>query len=236
MNGFIGAITQDDLMGFFVRLFIILMILPLHEYAHAWTAHKLGDDTAMYQGRLTLNPLVHIDPVGALCLLLGGFGWAKPVPIDPSRFTRKHSMRFGVAITALAGPVSNLIAGYIGMIIYRLFVGSKYFLNYIADVANGESLKNGPQLIATMLSVFVTVNIGLAVFNLLPVPPLDGSKIISYFTSPKVDRWFQQNQQVISIVFLILVVSPVLGKPISFISGKIFNLFWFLTNWIPFSV
>lgn len=236
MNGFIGAITQEDLMGVFVRLFIVLMILPLHEYAHAWTAHKLGDDTAMYQGRLTLNPLVHIDPVGALCLLIGGFGWAKPVPIDPSRFSRKHSMRFGVAITALAGPVSNLIAGYIGMIIYRLFIGSKYYMNYLMAVAGGESVKNSPMLLATMLSVFVTVNIGLAVFNLIPVPPLDGSKIVSYFTSPKVDRWFQQNQQIISIVFLFLVVSPVLGRPISFVSEKIFGLFVILTNWVPVSV
>ncbi|MBQ6041443.1 MAG: site-2 protease family protein [Oscillospiraceae bacterium] len=236
MNGFIGAITQEDLMGVFVRLFIVLMILPLHEYAHAWTAHKLGDDTAMYQGRLTLNPLVHIDPVGALCLLIGGFGWAKPVPIDPTRFSRKHSMRFGVAITALAGPVSNLIAGYIGMIIYRLFIGSKYYMNYLMAVAGGESVKNSPMLLATMLSVFVTVNIGLAVFNLIPVPPLDGSKIVSYFTSPKVDRWFQQNQQIISIVFLFLVVSPVLGRPISFVSEKIFGLFVILTNWVPVSV
>lgn len=236
MNGFIGAITQEDLMGVFVRLFIVLMILPLHEYAHAWTAHKLGDDTAMYQGRLTLNPLVHIDPVGALCLLIGGFGWAKPVPIDPTRFSRKHSMRFGVAITALAGPVSNLIAGYIGMIIYRLFIGSKYYMNYLTAVAGGESVKNSPMLLATMLSVFVTVNIGLAVFNLIPVPPLDGSKIVSYFTSPKVDRWFQQNQQIISIVFLFLVVSPVLGRPISFVSEKIFGLFVILTNWVPVSV
>lgn len=236
MNGFIGAITQDDLMGFLVRLFIILMILPLHEYAHAWTAHKLGDDTAMYQGRLTLNPLVHIDPVGALCLLVGGFGWAKPVPIDPSRFSRKHSMRFGVAITALAGPVSNLIAGYIGMILYRLFIGSKYYMNYLMAAAGGETLKNSPQLLAEMLQIFVTVNIGLAVFNLIPIPPLDGSKIVSYFTSPKVDRWFQQNQQIISIVFLILVVSPVLGTPIRFVSQKIFGLFVFLTNWVPGSV
>jgi hypothetical protein len=100
-------------MGYLVRLFIIFMILPIHEFAHAWTAHKLGDDTAKYQGRLTLNPIAHLDPIGAICLLIGGFGWAKPVPIDPSRFSRKHSLRFGVAITALAGPVSNLIVAVV---------------------------------------------------------------------------------------------------------------------------
>ena len=109
-------------------------------------------------------------------------------------------------------------------------------MNYLMAVAGGETLKNSPQLLAEMLQIFVTVNIGLAVFNLIPIPPLDGSKIVSYFTSPKVDRWFQQNQQIISIVFLILVVSPVLGTPIRFVSQKIFGLFVFLTNWIPVSV
>ena len=103
-------------------------------------------------------------------------------------------------------------------------------------MAGGESVKNSPQLLAMMLQIFVTVNIGLAVFNLIPIPPLDGSKIVSYFTSPKIDRWFQQNQQVVSIVFLILVVSPVRGTPIHFISEKIFGLFVFLTNWLPVSV
>ena len=229
----ITSLSQENMVKYLVRLFIIFMILPLHEYAHARTAYKLGDDTAMYQGRMTLNPISHIDPIGALCLLLGGFGWAKPVPIDPTRFNRKHSMRFGVAITALAGPVSNLIAAFIGMIVFRIYILSSVYTNYVTDAAAGEAVKNGPQLLFIMLSSFVSINIGLAVFNLIPIPPLDGSKVIGYFTGPKADRWFAQNAQIIRIVFLILIVTPVLSIPLGFLSNLIFNGFWFLTNWVP---
>ena len=228
-----GNISQTQLMGYLVRLFIIFMILPIHEFAHAWTAHKLGDDTAKYQGRLTLNPIAHIDPIGAICLLIGGFGWAKPVPIDPSRFTRKHSVRFGVAITALAGPVSNLIVAFLGMIGLRFFECSDYYNTYIADYAAGEAISSAPAMIGTMFYAFVTINIGLAVFNLIPIPPLDGSKILGYFTSAKVDRWFIQNEQIVRIIFLVILVSPVLSVPLNFVEGIIFQLFTFLTDWIP---
>ena len=229
----LSRLTQLDLIEYLVRLFIIFLILPLHEYAHARTAYKLGDDTAMYQGRMTLNPISHIDPIGALCLLLGGFGWAKPVPIDPSRFNRKHSMRFGVAVTALAGPVSNLIAGFIGMILYRIYMLSSLYQNYEIEKAAGETVRNGPELVYFMLYMFVTINIGLAIFNLIPIPPLDGSKILGYFTSAKVDRWFAQNAAIIRIVFLFLIVSRVLSVPLDFLSTLVYKGFWFLTNWIP---
>lgn len=227
------GLSQSDLMGYLVRLFIIFLILPIHEFAHAWTAYKLGDETAKYQGRLTLNPIAHIDPIGAICLLIGGFGWAKPVPIDPSRFTRKHSVRFGVAITALAGPVSNLIVAFLGMIGLRIFECTSYYNNYWNDMAAGEAISNAPDMIDSMLYAFVLINIGLAVFNLIPIPPLDGSKILGYFTSAKVDRWFIRNEQIIRIVFLVVLVSPILHGPLNFVEGQIFRLFTFLTNWIP---
>lgn len=228
-----GGLTQADLMGYLVRLFIIFLILPIHEFAHAWTAHKLGDDTAKYQGRLTLNPIAHLDPIGAICLLIGGFGWAKPVPIDPTRFTRKHSMRFGVAITALAGPLSNLIVAFLGMVGLRFFKCSDYYNTYWEQYVSGEAISNAPDMIYWMLYAFVTINIGLAIFNLVPIPPLDGSKILSYFTSAKVDRWFIRNEQIVRIVFLVVLVSPILHGPLGFVEDKVFELFTLMTNWIP---
>lgn len=226
---------QYSILQIFVNLFIIFLILPLHEYAHAWAACKLGDDTATYQGRMTLNPLAHIDPMGAICMLLFGFGWAKPVPIDPSRFSRKHSIRFGVAITALAGPVSNLIAALIGKIIIRFYQCSPYFTDFFAENPDTTelTLSATPLLIYYFLYIFISVNIGLAVFNLLPIPPLDGSKVIGYFTSAKVDRWFQQNAQLIHFVFLIVLCTGILSVPINFVANLIDGLFDLLTIWVP---
>ena len=229
----LGSMSQAELMGYLVRLVIIFLILPIHEFAHAWTAYKLGDDTAKYQGRLTLNPIAHLDPIGAICLMIGGFGWAKPVPIDPTRFTRKRSMRFGVAITALAGPLSNLIVAFLGMIGLRVFQCSDYYNSYWDQYIAGEAISNAPDIIYSMLYAFVTINIGLAIFNLVPIPPLDGSKILSYFTSANVDRWFIRNEQIVRIVFLILLVTPILHGPLNFVEGKVFDLFTLLTNWIP---
>ena len=233
MSSLLGGLTTEKVFELLVRLFIIFMILPIHEFAHAWSAYKLGDDTAKYQGRLTLNPFAHLDPIGAICMLVAGFGWAKPVPIDPSRFSRKHSVRFGVAITALAGPLSNLIVSFIGMIGLRFYVCSDYYTEFWQTSLAGEAVSNAPEIIEAILYAFVTINIGLAVFNLIPIPPLDGSKILSYFTSAKVDRWFIQNEQIVRIIFLIVLVSPILRTPLGWAQNGIFNLWWMLTNWIP---
>ncbi|MBQ5334855.1 MAG: site-2 protease family protein [Oscillospiraceae bacterium] len=228
-----GTWTQQDMMQVLVRLIIIMLILPLHEFAHAWTAHKLGDDTASYRGRMTLNPIAHIDPIGALLLLFTGFGWAKPVPIDPTRFNRKHSIRFGVAITALAGPVSNLIAALIGMIGLRIYLISDVYGNYLEALGAGEAVRSTPYIIFLSLMYFVSINIGLALFNLIPVPPLDGSKVVGYFTSAKVDRWFIENQQIVRIVFLVLVFSGLLGRPLGWLSDKVYSFLVLITDWIP---
>ncbi len=206
------------------------MILPLHECAHAWSAKKLGDHTAEYQGRLTLNPIAHIDPIGSLCLILTGFGWAKPVPINPLNF-RKY--RAGIALTAAAGPISNLIAAFIGMIAFRFVMAIPYGGETLIDFLN----QTGPLYFAYLiLSYFISINIGLAIFNLIPIPPLDGSKVLSYFTSAEFDRKVQQYQMYIYVVFLVVMFTGVLNTPLNFISGLIYDLFVFLTDWIPLLV
>ena len=155
----------------------VLIVLTIHEYSHAYAAYRLGDPTAKNMGRLTLNPIKHIDPFGALCMLLFHFGWARPVPINARNF--KNPKR-GFAITALAGPLSNLatafVSAFIYLLTYALFrnVGftSKFTLNIVQNTLD-------------FIYVFHIINVGIAIFNLIPVPPLDGSRILTVVLPPK---------------------------------------------------
>ena len=213
------------------RILIIFMVLPIHEFAHAWTAYKCGDRTAMYKGRLTMNPLAHIDPIGAILLVLTGFGWAKPVPINPLRF--KHYRR-DYALTALAGPVSNMIVAFLAMIALRITLGlsDDYYMKsgtlyYIAGTNN-----TGMYYAILFLYFLVSINIGLAIFNMIPIPPLDGSKVISYFTSAKYERFLAENQMMINIIFIVLLCSRALTVPLGWLNGLVFDLYALVTNWI----
>lgn len=216
--------NQDTILKIGVNLIVLFMVIPIHEFAHAWSATKLGDITPRYQGRLTLNPLAHIDPLGAICMVLTGFGWGRPVQINPMNF-RKY--RKGMALCAAAGPISNLIVGLIGMIGYK-FANAAYMISY----TNGSSNLEVMYWITMILYYFTAVNVGLAVFNLLPIPPLDGSKILSYFTGPKLDRFIARYQFYISIAFIVLVFSPVLSKPLSWLQSGMFWIMDKLTFWV----
>lgn len=177
-------------------LITIFLVLPLHECAHGFVAVKLGDDTPKHQGRLTLNPLAHIDYVGAILLLLVGFGWAKPVQINPRRFKNPKA---GMAISALAGPMSNLLAAVAAGLLYN---------GLLALVLNTGGDTTGVLVYVLMFFQFlIMVNIGIAVFNFIPIPPLDGSKILMGFLPDKVNFWIMQNQMTISIILIVLVFS-----------------------------
>ena len=186
------------IMSVFAYLMIIFLITPLHEFAHAWAAYKMGDDTAKLSGRLTLNPFASMDPMGTIALLVCGFGWGKPVPVNPLRFKK---YRKGLALTAAAGPISNLIAAIIGMI------GEKFA--YAAAYINGSEKM---YYLFIMLNMFTSINIGLAIFNLIPIPPLDGQKILAYFTNKKIDDWMYRHMMYLQgAMLIVLYATPVLG-------------------------
>ncbi len=204
-------------------LLTIFLVLPLHECAHGFVAYKLGDDTAKRQGRLTLNPLAHIDYLGAALMLLIGFGWAKPVPVDSRYF---KNPKVGMALTALAGPVSNLLAAIVASLIQSGFLAM--INNSVIDY--NEFVK----YVLIFLQYLIVVNISLAVFNFIPVPPLDGSKILMAFLPDKAIFWIAQREQMISMGLFVIIMMGGFNGILSVVS----NFFYSIISWItylPFS-
>lgn len=197
----------------------VLIAITFHEFAHGFVAYKLGDNTAKNEGRLSLNPLDHLDPIGTVMLLFAGFGWGKPVHVNPRNYTRRMSMDTGEAIVSVAGPIMNILIAIIFSFIYfaiRKFAGSAFLESTVGMV------------IETMVLSTVTINIGLGIFNLIPLPPLDGSKIIKPFLPTNAKIWFENNEQIFYIVFVLLWVTGLAGTIISpiinWVSTLIFNL------------
>ena len=192
----------ERFLHYFARILTLLLVIPLHEAAHALVAKWCGDATATRQGRVSLNPFDHIDPIGALLMIMTGFGWAKPVDVNPARM--KHPRR-DMALTALAGPVSNLIAAFAAGLIKACILatdnGMKAYLEY--NITNKVTTTYCVMLLMEFLMI---VNIGLAVFNLLPIPPLDGFNVMRYFTGAKVDRWFYAHFREVQIGFLVFLL------------------------------
>lgn len=205
------AIKSGDIMTVILlvlsRAFVIFCCTPVHELAHGYAAYKLGDDTAKYQGRLTFNPLAHLDPVGTIMIFLFGFGYAKPVQVNPVKF---KNPRKDMALTALAGPVANIIMAFVSV-----------FIAYIIGAfANSQLLS----LIAVFFYYAASVNAMLAVFNLIPVPPLDGSRIFSVFLSDKKYFAIMRYERYIMIGFMVLIATGVLDGLLSGLSSLMMKL------------
>ncbi len=199
-----------------VILLMIFLILPVHEFAHAGMAYLLGDKSIRYRGRLSLNPLKHIDIMGSLCMLLLGFGWAKPVPINPGYF-KKPKLYMG--LTALAGPVSNILCGMVGGAILLFLV---YFTPDLFMTGVGN-------FIFYFLYYYVSINASLAVFNLLPIPPLDGSKVMFIFLPDKAVEFCYRYQSMFFILIYVLILSGSLSGLLGTLTGFLVRLCFFFS-------
>ena len=213
---------REAIISLLLKIPVILISLSTHEAAHGYIAYKMGDPTAYNLGRVTLNPLKHIDPMGSLCMLIFGYGWAKPVPIN-ARYFRKP--KYGMAFTAIAGPISNILIGIIGAIFYSvtLFL----FSVFASDILTNEMLTNILSVLLNFFYYLGFMNFVLAVFNLIPIPPFDGSRFFSlflpekiYFSMMKYERYIM-----IGILVLMIVCSRLFNfSPFGWVADKLFDL------------
>jgi len=196
-----------DLYEMLLRVPPLLFALTIHEYAHGWVAWRCGDPTAKNLGRLSFNPIVHLDPIGALCLLFAPIGWAKPVPVNPYNF---RNPRRDDILVSLAGIGANLATAVVAALVFRLALG-------LGAIGSSPVA----QAVWTMVVVLVQISVGLAIFNIIPVPPLDGSHVLKNLLPYDMAAAYQRLAPVTSMIFLVLVVAGAfnsfLGWPVFFI-------------------
>jgi len=194
-----------QIMGFILSIPALVIALSFHEFAHGFAAYKMGDNTAKYQGRLSLNPFHHLDPIGTLCLFLFHFGWAKPVPINPYNFRNR---RLGIIVVSLAGPMMNFLIALISAII----------LEFVSPFAGTSLLW---EFLLSVLYYCVLLNVGLMCFNLIPIPPLDGSKVLLEFLPFRYREFFYQAERYSAFILMALLftnaLNPVLGTMRTFV-------------------
>lgn len=211
---------SETVLNYFIKALVLFTAVPVHECAHAWVAEKMGDDTGRQQGRITLNPFAHLTLWGSLMMVLVGFGWGKPVSVDPRNFKNPKK---GMVLTSLAGPASNFIMAFLAMIVYKM-------LGIMSIVNENDTM----EMVAMVFLYITLINISLAVFNFLPIPPLDGSKI---FNAVLPEKWYftiMRYENIIFIVLIILLYSGLLDAPLSFLQNKVIDIMDFLTRWVDY--
>ncbi|EWM54303.1 site-2 protease family protein [Ruminococcus flavefaciens] len=224
--------SVDFLMMLVARAATFLLVIPIHESAHGLMAKWLGDDTAQKAGRITLNPFAHLEPIGLIMMLVLGVGWAKPVPVDPSKFKHK---RLGYALVSLAGPVSNLIAAFIGAAIVTVAACVGYHVG--VEELTTDMLSDFANAVFTLLVDFVQINIVLALFNMIPLPPMDGFNFLRAFMPYSFDRWVFRNQRILTGIFfgIIMLSSYVWQVRVAFavVEKLVEVVIWMSVSWIP---
>ena len=212
---------NQSLFTYLVRAMVLLTAIPIHECAHAWASNKLGDPTAKNLGRLTLNPLPHLDLIGSVLMLFTGFGWAKPVPVTTRNF---KNVKKGMILTALAGPAANILLALLSLLLYKLWC---YFLYPLLAINFTTA-----SAIAQLFYIMCLLNINLAVFNLIPIPPLDGSRVLTAVLPARLYyKVMQYEQYIIYGVFIILMLGWLDG-PLSFLRGVVYNFLNLITGFL----
>lgn len=211
MSQMLSLLRSGDYLSLMIiilsKCFVIFCCMPVHELAHGYVAYKCGDDTAKLKGRLTINPFAHLDLIGTIMILLFGIGYAKPVPVNPARL--RHPRR-DMALVALAGPVSNLLMGFVSVFIY-----------YIINAAG--SINAGIVALGYFFLYAAQVNVMLAVFNILPIPLLDGAKIFSAVLPDKIYFKIMQYDRYIMIALMILLFTGLLNTPIAWLTNRMLD-------------
>lgn len=205
--------SKEGLISFLYTLPALLFCLSVHEFAHAYTAYKLGDRAQKAMGRLTLNPFSHIDIAGFICIALFGFGWGKPVMIDDRNFKNKAA---GNALTAFAGPCSNIIMAILFTIILKILLITGVILPTINSVVGS--------IILNMLILTIQFNVVFAIFNLIPIPPFDGSRILYFFLPAKGREYMYKIEQYSFIIVLVILVTGIGSKLVSPIVNFVLGL------------
>ncbi len=201
---------------------VVLIAITLHEFAHGYVSYKLGDPTPKETGRLSLNPFAHLDPVGTLCLIFFRFGWAKPVNVNPTFYKNQKA---GMVMVALAGPIMNFILAFIGVLVNGLL-----FKIYGSSISGSFILET----FQTFFYFFSIINIGLAVFNLIPIPPLDGSKVLAAILPTRIYFKYMQYERYFSILLMILLISGALSGVLGFFQLGLMTLFNKIVSFILF--